>query len=320
MIKTKDKINIVLIGLGKMGKNHLRILSLIKNVEVVALVDKCLQTRVQLSEQYDIPAFENIDRVPFAIHAAIVCTPTSTHLEVVENTLKHSHNIFLEKPLTNSEADSLRLTSLVNSSNANLQIGFIERYNPAVQMLKRVLGESNKIISTEFKRTNKLSSRIQDSDVVSDLMIHDIDLAHYLHGPVKDIQAIGYSEGGHILHAEAILVHNSGSYSRLVASKCNEKKIRSISSNCLGLYIECELLRKEIVIYKQSEIVDIIDQPYKITATTELVEVPHQEALLSELVSFVQCCQTNDFRHVPSLADALSAEKICYKIKSLILS
>ena len=105
-----------------------------------------------------------------------------------------------------------------------IQCGFIERFNPVVSELKRVL-ENEEVINIDFSRTNRLSSRITDVDVVLDLMIHDIDLALYLNGPVKSVVAHGKEEHGLVAFASALLHHENGSLSRVLASRMTEQQI-----------------------------------------------------------------------------------------------
>jgi predicted dehydrogenase len=200
----------------------------------------------------------------------------------------------------------------------NLQVGFIERFNPAVQSLKRVLEKSERIISIDFTRTNKLSTRITDVDVIADLMIHDIDLALYLNGPAKSVAAHGFAHGAMIDFASALITHENGRFSRIQASRITEKKMRLIEVTCVDMFVDCELLRKEIIISRQSEIRQTEGYPYTISAVQEAIEVPPQEALLTELQAFVASCQGKDIIELPSALDGLAAMKICEDIQKAV--
>ena len=100
----------------------------------------------------------------------------------------------MEKPLAETYSQTLEIKKLAEKSGVFVQCGFIERFNPAVAELKKIL-ESKVVINVDFFRTNRLSNRIADVDVVLDLMIHDIDLALYMNGPVKNLTAYGSITG-----------------------------------------------------------------------------------------------------------------------------
>jgi predicted dehydrogenase len=200
----------------------------------------------------------------------------------------------------------------------NVQVGFIERFNPAIQGLKRVLEKSGHVISIDFTRTNKLSSRITDVDVVIDLMIHDIDLALYLNGPARSVAAHGFAHGKMIDFASALITHENGRFSRIQASRITEKKMRLIEATCVDMFVDCELLRKEIIINRQSEIRQAEGQPFTISAVQEVIEVLPQEALLSELQCFVAACCGERPIGFPDVQAGLSALQVCDEIQKAV--
>ena len=179
------------------------------------------------------------------------------------------------------------------------------------------LDKSAQVISIDFTRTNKLSSRITDVDVVTDLMIHDIDLALFLNGPVRSVAAHGVAQGQMIDFASALLTHENGRFSRIQASRITEKKIRTIQATCVDMYVDCELVRKELLIHRQSETQQQDGGPYTISAVEQTIEVRQQEALLTELQTFVAFCHAQDVE-VPTAADGLQASNICDQIQKAV--
>jgi predicted dehydrogenase len=167
-------------------------------------------------------------------------------------------------------------------------------------------------------RTNKLSARITDVDVVTDLMIHDIDLALHLSGPVSTVSAHGLADGGMINFASALLTHKNGRFSRIQASRITEKKIRAIQATCTDMFVDCDLLRKELLVHRQSEIQQKNGGPYTISSLEQTIEVRPQEALLSELQEFVTLCKTGSTTR-PDTADGLRAAIICDQIQRAVL-
>ena len=183
--------------------------------------------------------------------------------------------------------------------------------------MKKILDMSQQVVSVDFTRTNKLSSRITDVDVVTDLMIHDIDLSLNLNGSVKTVAAHGIRDGGMIGFASVLLTHNNGRFSRILASRITDKKIRSIQATCTDMFVDCNLLRKEIIILRQSEIKQSDGESYSISAHEETVEVRPQEALLSELQAFISSCSGEKIK-VPDVNDGLNAMHICDQIQKAV--
>lgn len=301
-----------------MGQNHLRVLSMLKSVDLSFIYDSRRDVVMRLADSYGVPACVDLEAALLDVEAVVICTPTVTHADYIRLVAKYMNNIFVEKPLADTLAEAEIVHALVERKKLNLQVGFIERFNPAVQQMRKVLDKSKQVVSIDFTRTNKLSARITDVDVVTDLMIHDIDLALYLNGPVTSVSAHGICEDQRIDFASALLTHRNGRFSRIQASRITEKKMRTIQATCMEMFVDCELVRKEIVINRQSEISAEEGKPYTISAIEETVEVKPQEALLSELQAFVASCRGERASGVPTVVDGLNAMRICDKIQGAL--
>lgn len=310
-------LKIGLIGLGRMGQNHLRVLSILKGVEISFISDADEKLGARLGASSGVKYVS--DPAPHlpGLDAVVICTPTITHADYIRLAANDVHNIFIEKPIAGTLEDAQQIAELVSRNGINLQVGFIERFNPAVQSLKSVLDKTERVISIDFARTNKLSARITDVDVVTDLMIHDIDLALYLNGPARTVVAHGFSHGEMIDFASALITHENGRFSRIQASRITDKKVRLIEATCLDKFIDCDLLRKEIIINRQSELQQAEGQPYTISSIQETVEVKPQEALLSELHAFAASCR-NPVGDLPGADAGLAAMKICDHIRRAV--
>lgn len=318
MSSAATSVRIGLIGLGKMGQNHLRVLSMMKGVELCFVYDFDRAAVAKAATAYGVATGDDLEALLPLADAVVICTPTSTHGEYVRIAAKHVRNIFVEKPLAHTLEETQELARFADAEGLNIQVGFIERFNPAVLQLKSVVDRSEQIISVDFTRTNKLSARITDVDVVSDLMIHDIDLAIHLNGPVESVTAHGVADGDMINFASAMLRHAGGRLSRIQASRITEKKMRVINATCSDMFVNCELVRKELVINRQSQISKQADGAYTISAIEEMVDVRHEEALLSELLAFVSFCTTGKPAG-PGVADAVAAAHVCDRIQQEIL-
>lgn len=313
----RQVVKIGLIGLGRMGQNHLRILSMLKDVELSFIYDIDYAASKNLAKLYATKTSNELEVLLPQVDAVVICTPTVTHGEYIRKAARYVKNIFVEKPISDTLEEAQALLDFSIENNLQIQVGFIERFNPAVQQLKAVLDKSTQVISVDFMRTNKLSARITDVDVVTDLMIHDIDLALYINGPVNTVSAHGVTRGQMIDFASALLKHKNGRFSRIQASRITEKKIRVIQATCVDMYVDCELVRKELLINRQSEIQQENGGPYTISAIEQTVEVRQQEALLTEMQSFVALCAGVSIE-VPTMSAGLEAADICHQVQEAI--
>lgn len=311
-------VRVGLIGLGSMGRNHLRVLSMLNSVSLGFVHDIDVERARRLAAPAQVPVAEDLEAALGGVEAVVICSPTIHHADHVRAAAKRVRNIFVEKPLADTVTAARSLAHLAEQAKLNLQVGFIERFNPAVQLLRAIIAKSQRVVSVDFTRTNRLSARITDVDVVADLMIHDIDLALHLNGPVSGVSAHGVRGSGMIDFASVTLSHRNGCFSRVLASRITEKKIRAIHATCMDMYVDCDLLRKEIVISRQSEIRNVAGEPYTITATEDTVAVAPEEALLLELRAFIASCRDGKAPDAPDADAGLAAMEICEQIRGAI--
>jgi predicted dehydrogenase len=312
------RVRIGLVGLGRMGVNHLRVLSLLKGAEIAFIYDVDRKKAKRLAQQNAVPCSEDFEAGLASADAIVIASPTVTHADYISRSARVVRNIFVEKPLTDTAESSEQIAEIARRLGLDIQVGFIERFNPAVQQLRNVLDRSTGIATLDFARTNKISARITDVDVITDLMVHDIDLALYLNGPVTEVAAHGLLQGRMIALASAVLTHANGRLSRILASRMTDKKMRIIQATCNDMFVECDLLRKEISITRQSEVIQPEGEPYTIISTEERLEVPPQEALLFELQAFLRSCQ--GFREQrPDVCAGVEAMRVCAAVQKAIL-
>jgi len=313
----KDIVKVGLIGVGNMGKNHLRVLSILKNVHLEFIYDKDNDILDKFNKQYSVRKSKDLKEDLKTVDAVVISTPTSTHYEYFQLVYPYVKNIFIEKPISHDLKTSEKILNISRENNINLHVGFIERFNGTVISLKKLLKETEKVINVDFMRTNKVSSRITDVDVITDLMIHDIDLALLINGDVKDVFSYGTRENGMIAFACAVLTHKNGRFSKLTASRITEKRIRQINATCEDMFIDCCLLRKEVIVNRQT-----VDQSYRdvfLSSTQETIEVSNQEALLSEQVAFIESIISPEKENISAKAvDGVNAMKIANLIQENI--
>lgn len=311
-----DTVKIGLLGLGHMGQNHLRNLVIIKQVELAFIYDNNEALKNKLADQFKVKAANNLEEELKSVDAVIIVTPTNTHIDYINLAVEYVKYIFVEKPLTNNLVSTLEVTKMAKEKDIKFQVGFIERYNPAVTALEKIIKNSNNVINIDFSRTNKVRERKGNVDVVLDVMIHDIDLALHLNGKPQKIDAHGYIKNGITEYARANIIHVNGRFSNIVASRITEKKIRQISATCDDMYIDCRLMSKEVFVNKQT--VQQYIENISISSREETVHVRPQEGLLLELMDFVKLCN-GSVHEVPNEFDALNAMEVAVEIQQIIL-
>jgi len=315
MFLVDKKIRIGIVGFGRMGVNHFKILSFLKNVEIVFVYDVKIKKNftkknVRFVKSIEKSEFKNID-------AVFITAPTSLHFHYIKKFSKHIKNIFVEKPLA-SRIDHIRkIISLSKKNFLKIKVGYIERFNPAIKKMKKKIG-NNKVLCADFFRTNPLGLRIKDVDVVTDLMVHDIDLSIFINGPIKSIEAYGKLEKKIIIFAEANFVHKNGALSRIIASRITKKKIRAINVTTKNNYIECDSLKKEIYVHTNLKIKNLKQKYFTYKGVGEVIEVSHEEPLLSEIKSFLLSCRGMKDKLLADCIDSYGVIFACEKIKYLI--
>jgi UDP-N-acetylglucosamine 3-dehydrogenase len=169
-------INIAIIGLGIMGKNHYRILKNFDNVNIVAVCDQNIQ------EKYEEPTFSNVDELLSKVQnidGIIIAVPTFLHKDIAIKCLEKKINLLIEKPVADTIDNALSILEMAQKSDVKVVVGHIERCNPVVETMKREL-KDKEIFCISFTRTSPFPTRISDVGVLTDLSVHDIDLLRYL--------------------------------------------------------------------------------------------------------------------------------------------
>jgi predicted dehydrogenase len=174
------------IGVGSMGKNHVRVYNEMPEVELVAVVDANPQTLEQVVRMYRVPAYANVDEMIERERPDVVSVvvPTSEHFEVALRALELGCHVLVEKPIAATVEQAYQLIEVAERGERVFTVGHIERYNPAVIELKRRLdiGELGAVFQIQTRRWGPLPTRIRDVGVTMDLAPHDLDIMRYLTG------------------------------------------------------------------------------------------------------------------------------------------
>jgi len=319
----KEPIQIGVIGVGNMGQHHTRVLSLLKDVELVGISDVNVDRGLDTASKYQVRFFEQYQDLIQHVDAVCIAVPTLLHQEVGMNCLQQGVHVLIEKPIAASIAEAETLVNAAAEANCILQVGHIERFNPAFQELSKVL-KTEEILALEAHRMSPYSHRANDVSVVLDLMIHDIDLMLEVVGaPVVQLTAAGNraSDSGHLDYVTAHLGFGNGVVATLTASKVTHRKIRRIAAHCRHSLTEADFLNNEILIHRQTTancLADYGQVLYRQDGLIEKVHTSNIEPLHAELEHFVNCVRGGE---QPSVGgeQALKALRLASLIEQMAL-
>jgi len=240
------------IGVGYLGKFHAQKFAQIPGSHLVAVVDVDGEAGQRVASELGVEAIGDYRTLLGAVDAVSVVVPTPAHFEIAEAFLDSGVHVLVEKPITETVAQAARLVEIANARGVTLQVGHLERFNPAVRALESHLHNPRFV---ESVRIAPYQVRGTDVDVVLDLMIHDIDLIQFIAGsPIDRVEAVGaavITDKPDV--ANARIRFQSGCIANVTASRTSlkvERKIRIFQQAC---YFSADLHQKSVSVYRKSE-------------------------------------------------------------------
>lgn len=289
-----EPIRVGVVGVGNMGQHHTRVLSMLKDVELVGVADVNVERGIDTASKYRVRFFEDYRDLLLHVDAVCVAVPTRLHHSVGMTCLQAGIHVLIEKPIAASIAEAESLVNAAAESQCILQVGHIERFNPAFQELHKIL-KTEELLALEAHRMSPYADRANDVSVVLDLMIHDIDLMLELAAsPVVKLTASGSraSGSGFLDYVTATLGFANGIVATLTSSKVTHRKIRRIAAHCKNSLTEADFLNNEILIHRRTTANCITDHGqvlYRQDGLIEKVYTSNIEPLNAELEHFVGC-------------------------------
>ena len=271
-----------------MGRNHARCLASMKGVDLVAVVDSDEERRNTAAVAYECQSISSLSQLP-KIDAAVVAVPTALHAEVGSALMERGVHCLVEKPLAIDPEQVQTLIRAAEASNVVLQVGHIERFNPAVRQLE-VLLQGEKVLVANARRMSAVSARVGDIDVVMDLMVHDLDVILYLMGNrVENTIAVGIDGSHGFDHVTALLSFDGGPMASLTASRITQNQIRKLEVTTKEDFFSVDYSNQELLIFRQGRLDndDMAEGRYVLDVDTRRVFVRRTEPLVSELEHFV---------------------------------
>jgi predicted dehydrogenase len=313
------KLKIGLAGAGHLGKIHLHCIGLTEVYDLVGFFDSNPAVRDAVAAKFNIKAFDDIDQLIAAVDVLDIVTPTTTHFEVAGRAIANGKHVFIEKPVTHTLSEAAELVKLKNEHQVKVQVGHVERFNPAFLALQN-LNLKPKFI--EGHRLAAFNPRGTDVSVVLDLMIHDLDLIlKIVADEVVDIRANGVKivSTSHDL-CNARLTFKNGCVVNITASRLSLKQMRKLRLFQSDAYISMDFLEKEAQVIRLTdaqpgdpadEILETATGPKRIQI--DMPPIPEVNAIKMELESFYECI-IQDVTPYVSLEDGYKALKLAHKI------
>ncbi len=277
-----QSLRIGVIGVGHLGRHHVRIYSTLPAAELIGVTDIDAARGQAIADEFKVTFFPALGELLARVDAVSVAVPTSSHFSVVKSCLDQDCHVLVEKPITSHEREGEDLVKLAKERKKILQVGHVERFNPIVDEVRPLVHNPGFI---ECHRLSPFQPRGTDVDVVRDLMIHDLDLILSLGlGPRQHIEARGmpvFTEHPDI--ATVRIMFESGCLVNLTASRISTGRLRKMRIYQPNCYISVDLGAKNAVVNTcpASDAVTREVQSQKISASTE-------DALTRELDCFIQ--------------------------------
>ena len=335
-----SRLKLAVIGVGALGRHHARILSEFSDVELVAVVDSRPEQGGDVAAKCGSKWLADYRPLltPGAVDAVSVVVPTVAHWQVAGEFLRAGLPVLVEKPLAATVSQAQELVQLAADNKALLQVGHIERFNPAFQVASERIRQPKYI---RAERTSAYTFRSTDIGAVHDLMIHDIDLVLSLvRSPLLSVEAFGVTVmGGHEDAVQARLRFVGGCIADLTASRISPTVSRSLQVWSGAGCVTCDLHLRDVKAYAPSDKLrfgpsplDLARQPgcdmeqlkrdvfgQFVNAETLTVDATGPDALTKELRGFVDCVRTGQTPHVDGkqgLAAMLVADEVLKSVAS----
>ncbi len=312
-------------GVGHLGKFHLNNWKEIEGVKLVGFFDPNNDNANQVIEQYGLKRYMDEDKLMEACDIIDVITPTDHHYGVCMQAIRKGKHVFVEKPLANTIQEGIDIVNIVREANVKVQVGHVERFNPAFLALKDM---NLNPMFIEVHRLAQFNPRGTEVSVILDLMIHDIDIILSLvKSDVKHISASGVAVMTDTPDIANVRIEfNNGCVANLTSSRISMKKMRKMRLFQPNSYIGIDFLEKktEIIKLKQPEDTnvfsfDIETQNGKKTIAIANPIISQQNAIKLELQSFVDSIENNTPTVVSEL-DGFLAMEVAHQILEKINS
>lgn len=310
-----------LIGIGRMGTYHLNLYDEIPSIKLAALSDIDEDNLREKSKKFNVYSSVNYEDILDKVDMVTVAVPTKFHYEIVKKCLMRGKHVLVEKPITTNFEEAVELFEIAEKNNVVLHIGHVERFNGAVQELKKIVNNPYLI---ESRRVGPYVERMKDDSIALDLMIHDIDIIlNIMDKEVIDVEAKGSRVYSNLPDfASVTLVFENNAIANILVSRVTQKKDRILSISQEDAFIHLDYTSQDINIYRKGLSQHIFgnkELTYKNEYILERLFVYKDNPLKLEIKHFIDCVEGKKPRIVSinhelrSLKVALEVDKILRK-------
>ena len=295
-------MKIGVVGTGYLGRLHARVLTEMPQAKVIGFVEPSDAVANEVSSSLSLKRFHNVAELAHESDCAVVATPTVSHFEVAKELLERGCDVLVEKPITTTADEARQLIAIAATNDRIIQVGHVERYNPAIVAAAGLLGEVRYI---EAERLGVFVGRSLDIDVLFDLMIHDLNLVLSLLGrKVTEIRAVGVPVLTEKVDIATVRLElENGAVANLTASRVSQERVRKQRFFGGDSYISVDTKEQEVKGYrlvgKQIEPID--------------VGVEKKEPLRAELEAFLDCVARRE-KPLVSGDDGLAAVELATRV------
>lgn len=319
-------LKIGVLGAGHLGKIHIKCIKDISEYELLGFYDPIPENAAAVAEEHGIKNFATIDALLAEVDLVDIVTPTLSHYDCAAQALNAGKHVFIEKPVTNTTEEAEKLIALSTEKGLKIQVGHVERFNPAFTAARPYLKQPMFI---ETHRLAQFNPRGLDVPVVLDLMIHDIDvILHAVGSPVKNISASGVaviSETPDI--ANVRLEFENGCVANLTTSRIAVKNMRKSRFFQKDAYVAVDFLEKKSEIVRLQEaseqenpfslVLDLGENKGKKEIIFENPKIHPVNAIREELFTFHEAI-VNDTEPIVTIQDGYKALKVAHDILNII--
>jgi len=299
-------MDVGVIGVGSMGRNHVRVYSELKGVENLYVFDPIAENAARAREVANVCG--SVEELLQRVEAVSICVPTKYHFWTAKKVIEAGINCLIEKPITLTVEEGEELLRLLEGKEIVAGVGHIERFNPIVDEIKKIAERPDYV---SIKRHNPTSNRITDASVVEDLMIHDIDIVfNVLFEGEEDFRI--FSAGNRNV-CEAMAVFRD-SVAAISASRLASKKFRTFYVEAEDFTTEGDFMAQEVYVYRKPGKYGVENERYTQENIIEKVMVNKVEPLKVELKTFLDSVKSGKGFPV-SPEQALKNLRICEEIK-----
>ncbi len=304
-------IRVGVVGVGSYGRNHARVYRELPGAELIGVLDIRPDRAESVANEFRVRAFRSLDELAESVEAASVAIPTADHAKVGTELLERGLDLLVEKPIATTLAEADQLIAAASKHNRILQVGHLERFNPAVVAMRSII---TRPLFFEVHRLGVFTERSLDVDVVFDVMIHDLDIVGALvRSPLQSLHAVGIPViTDKVDIANVRLEFENGCVANLTASRVSTEKVRKLRFFQPHEYVSLDYSRQDVLVISVEHAGEGFPKLHFRKLPTEPVE-----PLKAELAAFVNCARTRNKPEVDGV-EGRNALALAHEVMSSI--